>query len=1601
MKPLVSIRALCLAALLAAFSPLHGQVVIHEFMSSNRSTTADEDWDYEDWIELKNLGATPVNLDGWGLSDSVSAPFKWTFPSRTIAPGEHLVVWASGKDRKNSVEQTGLLREVYFDTVGGSVETLEACGNFPAFPDSTNLMTGGFDVPRNVADNYGQRVSGWLTPQVSGNYEFWISGDNGCRLYLSSDDDPARAVAIASIPADRWSDPETYTTFASQYSGVIPLTAGKRYFMAALMKEDFGGDHMTVRWRRGNNNNTREIIPAARFTVKPAVLHTNFKISASGETLLLTRPDGSAADEVPPVALAEGVSYGRTAADPATWAYFPSPTRGTANTTQAFEGALAGKPLFSQSSGFFDSQFSLSLGSGTEDASIIYTLDGSIPDPANIGGKTYIYRNSYPNGSNLTGGFATLDYTGPIPIQDRSSQANKLSQRTTTYWSGSGYTPVGPVYKGTVVRARLVKPGMLPGPVETHTYFVGPGAANRYPLPVISLSIDEDDLFGYQNGLYTAGVDYDNWRAYSTFEGNGGTPANYKRRGSLSEHPVHFEMFLPQQGRVVSRDLGFRMHGGWSRAWPQKSLRFYADGYSEGDKVGYPLIPGRTATGTGQPIHAYTRFVLRNSGNDHELTRFRDAFIQELMKPLRLDGQGYQPAVHFINGEYWGLINIRERIDRHFIASHHGVDPDKVAILSNNAEISEGTAQDRADFIALRNFIAGNAMSNPSNYAYVVERMDVENFIRYNVAQIYANNRDWPHNNIDAWRLTLENPSSSIQGSADGRWRWVLFDMDFGFNLNGGPDTNTLAHATRHAGGQDWSTVMLRTLLNNTTFRNKFINTFADHMATSFTTPRVNDLADSMRAELAPCYAEHAARWRNSGSTSATPLKNFGSARPAHMRSHLVSHFGLSGTANLTLHTPAAAKGHLEINGMAIDSSTPGIANPSQPYPWTGLYFQGVPVEVKAVPAAGYRFAGWTELPSETSAAVTVLPGVVPQLTALFEAAPEDVLIHYWNFNVPATQLAASHSLVPGAAIAVDPGPLTVVQSGTGQDFSGENARHDDPVGAHLRINDPLGAAVTFALPTVGYENIVMRYETRRSAQGAGAQSVSYSLDGSSFEPLQTISVLETPVLHTFDFSAIPGADDNPAFKVRIEFSQAGGGISGNNRWDNVTLEGWAIPNANQPPQVVRDEIRLAVTEDGGTATVDLTGWFDDPDGDALSFHVSNAGGTFAHATLEGGQLTVTGVRRGEAALSVTASDGLLSSFPANAVVLVHPAAHALASQPYQFGSWDADEPEFAYPEHGLFVQSEINDPGAADPLPRAYSVGTDHVEADSGGFPYNNVQRTRINGLGQDGISFINTGRGRDLGGFVVALDTTGVHGALVGFDVQTRAVNFRQYAIRLQCRAGTDGEFADVLHEGQPVAYLNETDAGGPATRFEVELPPGLLDLPYVQLMWRYHHVDGASGSRAEIRLDDIDIIPIAAPPDGFALWRQEQFPDPADLDDPDVSGPHADPLGIGVGNLLRYALGIASPVDHASRMPRLVRSPDDSLTFRFPFDPALTDIRVLVEASPDLIDWSERLFESSRDHTPEPDADGWIAIDDLDSRPGAAASGYFRLRVELGHE
>ena len=362
-------------------------------------------------------------------------------------------------------------------------------------------------------------------------------------------------------------------------------------------------------------------------------------------------------------------------------------------------------PKFSITGGFYRENVHLELFSENRHAVIYYTLDGSMPDPTNN-------RES------------TLLYVEPIVIKDRSVEANRLSMIPTNYPNERNIwqPPLENTYKGTVVRAIALSGSSEKSKVITHTYFIDSETSSRYTMPVISIATEEANLFSEDKGIYIPG------KLYNPDSTNPMLTGNYFGRGSDWEVPANMTFYEPDGTEGFSLEIGIRIHGGSSRVEPQKSLRIYARN-NEDNYIHYQLFDDTE-------LDQFVRLILRNSGNEWGHTMFLDPMAQSLMKDMLPDIQYSRPAVVFINGEYWGIHNIRERYDDWYIFTNYGVERDEVVILSGNAELQEGLPGDEKHYLDMISYVQNNDMGDPTHYDYIKTLMDIENYLDYQIAQI-------------------------------------------------------------------------------------------------------------------------------------------------------------------------------------------------------------------------------------------------------------------------------------------------------------------------------------------------------------------------------------------------------------------------------------------------------------------------------------------------------------------------------------------------------------------------------------------------------------------------------------------------------------------------------------------------------------------------------------------------------------------------------------------------------------------------------------------------------------------------------------------------
>jgi hypothetical protein len=711
-------------------------------------------------------------------------------------------------------------------------------------------------------------------------------------------------------------------------------------------------------------------------TVANGSNHTSFSLSAGGEYIGLTAPDGTTLINgfTFPVQR-PNISYGRETDGSSTLKYFsPSSPNQLNDSNNAYNEVLS-PPVFSHAGGFYGSSFSLNLSHSDPNVQIIYTLDSSIPTYANLTPQEYNYKNHIPSGPLLSRYYQSNIYANPLLIEDRSPLPNEISNITTTVSDDTPeYIPDVPIKKGSVIRAIAYKAGALPSEVITNTYFINSTGQNPYNLPVVSLAIQETHLFDYNDGIYTPGIGIEN-----------GSGANYLRS---TEFPAHFEL-IEQNTQSHKQNMGFRIHGSYSRTLPMKTLRMYASNDYSTDRLNYQLFPNSSLTN-------YKRFMLKNFGNDFNsfnlpVTLLRDATGQELVRHLNIETQNYRPSAVYMNGEFWGLHDITERYDKYYINQQYNSNTENLDIIKNG-EVEEG---DNTHYSNLIDYIAYNPLFVQSNYDYIKTQMDIQNYTDYQISEIFLDNTDWVYNNVQFWRERVAYNPTAPKGR-DGRWRWMLFDLDMSFAQS---SDNLLNFAINNQ-------VILPALLQNDNYKSYFINRFADLLNTTFLPSRTTAVVDANKQKIESNIPEMIERWSNIGSlgewqNNVNSLNSFLNIRPYFQSEQIKQEFGINGEYTLTVDVSSASQGYVHVNTINILPTTVGVN--SSPYPWTGNYFNNIPIQIIARAKSGYKFKHWlhdnTTILSDSIQNITT--DVAQNYLAVFE---EDII-------VPPTQVPTAKNI--------------------------------------------------------------------------------------------------------------------------------------------------------------------------------------------------------------------------------------------------------------------------------------------------------------------------------------------------------------------------------------------------------------------------------------------------------------------------------------------------------------------------------------------------------------------------------------------------------------
>lgn len=514
-------------------------------------------------------------------------------------------------------------------------------------------------------------------------------------------------------------------------------------------------------------------------------------------------------------------------------------------------------------------------------------------------------------------------YSGSVNVEMQTADPDATIHYTL---DGTVPTETDPIYSGpvaisqtSVVKARAFNgdPAIPPSFVETNTYFID----EDHSVYIVSISGDElPTLLG----------------------------------GSQIEPIGHFELFSANGELLAEANGDYNEHGNDSWAYPQRGIDYITqDEFGYGNELNHQIFPNKDRDG-------FQRLILKAAASDNYPfenggAHIRDAYVQSLsqLADLRLDERTYAPCVMYMNGEYWGVYEIREKVDDLDFTDHYydqgGGYVDFLKTWGGTWE-EYGSGDDWDD---LRDFILGNDMTDPANYEYVEEYYNTGSLIDYFLLNSYTVCADWLNWNTGWWRG--RNPDGDKK-----KWRYILWDMDATFghyiNFTGVPDQSANAdpcdpEQLNDPGGQGHVPIW-NTLLENEDFFADYINRYADLSTSYFSCEFMQQHLDSLVNLIAPEMPRQIDRW---GGTMAEweanvqEIRDFIDERCEIINSgYLDCYPQLEGPYNITFYANPPEGGRIDLPSIEIDT-----------YPYNTIFFGGVDVDLDADENDGFVFSHW------------------------------------------------------------------------------------------------------------------------------------------------------------------------------------------------------------------------------------------------------------------------------------------------------------------------------------------------------------------------------------------------------------------------------------------------------------------------------------------------------------------------------------------------------------------------------------------------------------------------------------------------------------------
>ena len=565
---------------------------------------------------------------------------------------------------------------------------------------------------------------------------------------------------------------------------------------------------------------------------------------------------------------------------------------------------------FSLPSGFYNDSVRVELTNRTEDytLNIRYTTDGSAPTASSSLYSNGIRRSADSDRNNVT---------------------------------------------SLVIRAALFEGEKIVSRIFTNSYILGYKMEERFDVPVVCVSTGNENLWNHDYGIFADGRLREEWiarqpgRARVEFT----SPANWWARGKEWERPAYVEIFEPDGTRVIAQDAGIRIHGGWSRGnGTQRSLRIYARSEYDPNQTSfdYAIFPNNTSLdGTNKSITSFKRLTLRNGGNDFGSTRIRDEVTQDIAALYGLDMQNSRAGVIFLNGELYGILQIKHTLNRFTLKDLYNAPNDDFTVLKNGSSgggyrASDGDPAEERNYTTLVKEISRGLARTEEGRKELEEQMDVYNVLKYYAFQTYIGNGDWPHNNYKIYKYNAPELNAAGVNQLDGRWRYWLYDTDFGMGLAGDYRTDILGSCIRNKGDGG----LFSGLMQSDEYKSIFVKLMCDLINVYYTNDNLFYYIGARSLEIVREIPLQLSRtgWNQ----QVTVMYEWVDKRPAVMYNQMTRHLKLDKSIyqiNLKQNTEG---GNVYINEFELSDTS-----------WIGQHYENTGAEMSAVSLPGWKLEKW------------------------------------------------------------------------------------------------------------------------------------------------------------------------------------------------------------------------------------------------------------------------------------------------------------------------------------------------------------------------------------------------------------------------------------------------------------------------------------------------------------------------------------------------------------------------------------------------------------------------------------------------------------------